>query len=773
MPWKVFSESNRYCVYRVNEAGERQGEALKCYPDKAAATRYLQALYANEPDAQKASTPLPTKSVRVAGFVEPVRQDKFREAGSAKKFALHVLANPFYGPYEGKDEHGEWFSPRTNFHEDKWPLPPVVYYHGFNEDGTPQAEPEFVGATTKRWVDEKGVWYKVEVDDDHPRAKQLLTAAEEDRLRVSSGSIPQLVRVDPKGEIIHWPNVEISLIDVEGNRRPANPYAVALLSAKNIYAKAGLDWPDDPLLEADDGGASANAQVDAGERGEHTEGENEMDPETVKQMVQEALSQYEQQRIEQEEAERAKKAEIEQAVKSATEDLKKELEAVKAKANRLPGGSEAPAVIRRSKYDYLRPSEHAMALALKALYPYRFGRVEGQELFDLAVKADAMRQRGDTDANACDYALHMLAIKAAGLGKPIPLTEKGYLAIKADEIMYTTLTGYGLEWVEHLYSTTLWEQIRADRRVFQKLPQKEIPDGFDGVNIKLESTDPSWYLVSEATDTNATTGRPDATITSSQFATAEKLITVKKVGARVLFSGELTEDSLIRVAPHATMKLRESAGEMLEHIVIDGDTDTSATTNINDIGGTPAGTEPFLAVNGFRKLPLITNTANSRDASGSLSEDDYILTMQLLGTAGINAELGKCSFIVDMPTYWKTLQLSTLKTRDVFSQATVENGKLVALWGYDLIPSAFMHKMSSARKANTAGKIDQDTTSNNTTGAILGVRWDQWDFRWKRRMTLETGRWPEADTNQIVAMMRLGLGYRDNEASAISYNVGV
>ena len=76
-------------------------------------------------------------------------------------------------------------------------------------------------------------------------------------------------------------------------------------------------------------------------------------------------------------------------------------------------------------------------------------------------------------------------------------------------------------------------------------------------------------------------------------------------------------------------------------------------------------------------------------------------------------------------------------------------------------------------KSKTAGKVDQTTQANNTKGTILAVRWDQWALRWKRRMTLEVDRWPEADTNQIVAMLRFGLAYRDAEASAVTYNITV
>ncbi len=65
------------------------------------------------------------------------------------------------------------------------------------------------------------------------------------------------------------------------------------------------------------------------------------------------------------------------------------------------------------------------------------------------------------------------------------------------------------------------------------------------------------------------------------------------------------------------------------------------------------------------------------------------------------------------------------------------------------------------------------TDSNNTTGAIVAVRWDQWGMGWRKRITLETQRWPDADATQIVSMMRMGLVQRDTEATAESYNVGV
>jgi hypothetical protein len=142
-----------------------------------------------------------------------------------------------------------------------------------------------------------------------------------------------------------------------------------------------------------------------------------------------------------------------------------------------------------------------------------------------------------------------------------------------------------------------------------------------------------------------------------------------------------------------------------------------------------------------------------------------------MGTAGINAlDRSKVAFIEDPNTHWKALELEEIKTRDVFSQPTIENGALTGIWGYKNYVSAQMHKSSAKRMANTAGKIHA-TDTNNTTGSILAVRWDQWLLGYRRRMTLETTRYPRSDSSEIVALMRLGLIQRDTEASAISYNL--
>jgi hypothetical protein len=139
------------------------------------------------------------------------------------------------------------------------------------------------------------------------------------------------------------------------------------------------------------------------------------------------------------------------------------------------------------------------------------------------------------------------------------------------------------------------------------------------------------------------------------------------------------------------------------------------------------------------------------------------------------ADPTKCAFIIDPNTLKAGSKLPEVLTKDVNSVATLENGWLKKIWNVDVIPSWFMHYSSTtnARKANSSGKVDQTTQSNNAYGGILGVRFDQWKLAFKRRMKIETTRIANADVTEIVATLRAGLGYRDNEAAAETYFVGV
>lgn len=479
----------------------------------------------------------------------------------------------------------------------------------------------------------------------------------------------------------------------------------------------------------------------------------------------EAFNDVQEQRLEEDaEAEaEAQEEQVEALVEKALKARDAKAKQDAAKANRLPDGSDidVPAVAKYGeywKYDNLDVGAHALMIDILNEAADKGNRLATRASQN-AMKALAVKIAEGKDDDIAIRA-GQRAMKAAGI------------AMKADEIQQQDLTGFGDEFVGVAYSNNLWELIRIGTFVVERIPTIEVPAGHESIPIPVEGADMTFYKVLEATDT-AASGWPNATITSSQAATTNKTLSLAKMGARLLFSGELNEDSLIPWTDYIRNKMVLAGAEQLEHAVIDGDTDASATTNINDIAGTPGGSELFLLINGFRKLALVTNTANSRSA-GVLTAEDFLETVKLMGTAGQNAlDIASVSFIQDLNTRWKSLPLAEVKTRDVNIQATIENGQLTNIYGYDVDTSAQMHRAQASRLANTAGKIDLDTGGNNTTGSLLAVRWDQWLFGFRRRMTVETTRIARADTTEIVALSRLGLVNRDNEASAISYNITV
>lgn len=470
-----------------------------------------------------------------------------------------------------------------------------------------------------------------------------------------------------------------------------------------------------------------------------------------------------------EQDEKESNARIEREKRDAVDNA---LKAEQAKQRRLDT-FEAPYIAKfadTNKFDELSAGETALVIdTLKS---------KGNPVSPAAYKALSLKVgelKNDSNTTEGQKAVNYVknAFKAYTNIEPTP--EATSAAVKAaTDPMYSTGANIGTDWVGTAYASEIWESIRAKNVIFDRVPSRIVPDGYSSIYIPLESTDPTWYKVAEATASDNTLKVPAATITASQMATANKQLTLGKLGARSMFTGELTEDSLIPFSPQLRYQLTVSGSEILEHVMIDGDVETSANKNINAIDTTPAGTEPFLLADGFRKLALVTNTANSRSASGMFVIEDFKNTLKLMGTAGLaGADPDKVVFLVDYNVMWASMDLPELKTKDVSSYATIENGFVTRVYRTQILNAFQMHRGSAKRMANTSGKIDADTDSNNTTGSILSVRLDQWEQALKRRITLETTRIANADAWEIVALLRWGMTYRDNEASAITYNVGV
>lgn len=670
-------------------------------------------------------------------------------------YELDVLGVPFGDP-DNRDADNQYFDKDTQVHSDKFPTVPAVYYHGRDPDGQPMDKPEYFGTAKYSHTDKQGHWYRVILDKTKELAQRVWEAAKQGLARASSGSAPHLVRIDRSGHIKEWAVMELSIFDAVGNRQPANRHAVAVPVLKSLYKEAGIDYIDQQP-EAQDSAADNNIKTkkEVNKMDEKVAG---VTPEDVEAKIAAALKADREAQADAVKAAKVRQDEIDAEVKRQVDAVKAEA----AKGRRLPDSDGVPyaSQFNTRRYDNLSAGEHGLLIDVMT--------AKGLKVPAASVKALALKlisEKPNSDGRAAD----LRYIKSA-----MPDSMLNEDALKAAEVMATGDSGNGSDWVGTAYSTELWRSIRHDGGIVSRIPEVTIPDGFSSQYFPLEDVDPTWYKVAETTAVNSSITVPEPSVTASKAGTGTKQISVSKLGARVFYTGELVEDSLINFAPQMREQMMVSGREIMEAIVINGDTETGATTNVNDIGGTPAASDWFMLANGFRKLALVTNTANSRSAGGALSIEDYMETMKLMGTAGLAAsDLSKIFFIVDPNVHFANMTLPEVKTRDVFSAATIENGFLTRAYGVSIFPSWQFHKGATGLKANTAGKIDLDTQGNNTTGAILCVRPDQWKLAYKRRMTMEVTRFANSDTWEIVALARFGLGFRDNEASAISYNVGI
>jgi len=627
--------------------------------------------------------------------------------------------------YGGVDLDGEAFAADTDYQLDLVPNKPVFYDHAQRDIK------HSLGNVAELKSDDDGIWIEAELDRSRQYVDHVMALVHAGRLGWSSGSVSHLARREG-GIIKAWPLVEFSLTPT-----PAEPRTLGVSELKSLL---------DEMPELDQFIPAEIHDPTSGEKGAMKMSEQNTTVEPVQ-------------------APPADNAVLEaiKALGTQFAGLQNEVQAIKAVADKTPvndPGYAAPNVVMNTdhwRYDNTETGD--LAVMIGVLDSADRGRT-GRKASAPAYKALAMRLDSDESRKSDAMRTAGHALKMSG--------------IKANEIAQSTLASYGDEWAGVAYSGALWEKVRQNTFVIDRLPQVEFPAGAESMVIPLESTDPTWYKVAQAASLSSNPGGiPTNTVTSSQMGTANTSMTLAKMGARVLWTGELEEDAILPYVAQLRRQLAVSAAEYLEHAIIDGDTEAGATTNINDIAGTPAGTEAFMLFNGFRKIPLVTLTANSRDG-GALDVADFLETLKLMGVGGLAAlAQDRVGFILDRHTHWKALELPEVKTRDVFGGATLENGRLSNIWGYPVYVSGQIARGGSG-KSNTAGKVDADTAGNNTKGQILAVRWDRWMFGWRRRMTLETTRIPAADSTEIVALMRAGLIYSaTDDCAAVTYNLTV
>lgn len=149
-----------------------------------------------------------------------------------------------YGGHKGgKDSHGEYFSPNTDFDPENFPAPPLLYYHGFDANGKKMGKPAVTGKFQSRRTGTDGHYLTYKLKNTKYADLQW-ESAQANKCVVSPGTVGHLIRKDATtGELLYWPLAEISAWDYAPNRAPANLHSVAAPVLKALYQAEGISTP--------------------------------------------------------------------------------------------------------------------------------------------------------------------------------------------------------------------------------------------------------------------------------------------------------------------------------------------------------------------------------------------------------------------------------------------------------------------------------------------------------------------------------------------------
>lgn len=173
------------------------------------------------------------------------RQTIIKAAGDMEAWALGIP----YGSQYDKDAQGEWFTPETKLHDDRFPLPPVVHYHGMDKNGRP-IDPEFIGETVSYEDRGDGRWYKILFDAASELARETWEGVKNMTAVVSSGS-NTLSRVLNTGEIVHWPVSELSVWDNVSGLNPQSKDNAIAIPAKYQVIEQQAEGEQETAAEAE------------------------------------------------------------------------------------------------------------------------------------------------------------------------------------------------------------------------------------------------------------------------------------------------------------------------------------------------------------------------------------------------------------------------------------------------------------------------------------------------------------------------------------------
>lgn len=323
-----------------------------------------------------------------------------------------------------------------------------------------------------------------------------------------------------------------------------------------------------------------------------------------------------------------------------------------------------------------------------------------------------------------------------------------FIKTNANEAMSTGQAGFGKEFVEEvILATELIDRLRESGSILSKatikqMGGKKVDTPVRGAKLRMVGTTEN----SAAPQGGAVAGENKKGKTASVSLEAKTLIIT------VYYSDELLEDSVIDIAEFVMGEITDAYETSIHEIIINGDVDTGANTNINIIDGNtsalPDGNKTdFLKFDGGRKF-AIQNSATV-DAGGNLAVENIRAARAKMGVKGLNPK--NLVMIPDTATYFELMNLSQVETIEKFGDAaTIKDGVLVAIDGIEIVNREEMLRATATWEISATG-------ASNVKGQILILHAPSLVVGIRRGLTTETSRYAEEQETGITGSARVAV----------------
>lgn len=350
------------------------------------------------------------------------------------------------------------------------------------------------------------------------------------------------------------------------------------------------------------------------------------------------------------------------------------------------------------------------------------------------------------------------------------LKKIGALEKKANEVMHTGNTAAGAEFIpDEEFSREIIDIIPQRPGLLPLLPGNHgsnLPKVYTSAAVGLSVADMEFEKKGEWTTGTASQTEDDH---SQQKATTKQVsITQKPYIAEVNISDAQLKYNAVNTEQYVKDRLALGMLYTIDNVILNGDTEAGANTNINAIDGTPASTKAYLHQDGVRKLAFAGSYTSDL---GTLAAADYATLLGLLGEYATMPE--DVVFVQNQKVTLKAMQISEFLTMDKSGdRAAIQSG---------LRPTPFGSQMLTHRAvklANTAGKVAVTTPANNTTGSIAALYKPAVQYGFGQDFLLEVVRVPGYGY-RLVATFDFGFSILDSGASlsdaavALGYNITV